>query len=106
MEIQSDEQIVCKTCRIQFEFTVGQQKFYHDKNIERKPEHCKKCTDDFKAKMQDVPCKDFRNGRCIFGGRCRFSHADDAAHVEDVDDAVVVFDLQVNAGCTRVCING
>jgi hypothetical protein len=70
---ESDEQIVCKTCRTHFEFTVGQQKFYHDKNIERKSEHCKKCTDDFKAKMKDVPCKDFANGRCTFGGRCRFS---------------------------------
>jgi len=98
----SDEQIECKTCRTHFEFTVGQQKFYHDKNIERKPEHCKKCTDDFKARMKDVPCKGFGNGRCTFGGRCRFSHADDAAPVEDADDAVVVFDLQDAPECAEM----
>jgi hypothetical protein len=92
-----DENRECKTCSKSFVFTVGEQQFYADKKVNRKPDHCKVCSDKFKAAAKGKPCGDFAKGHCSFGKRCRFSHADDAFPVEDADDAAVAFDLEPEA---------
>lgn len=44
-----DEKIICKDCGKEFIFTVGEQEFYKEKNIENKPKRCKACRDAKKA---------------------------------------------------------
>ena len=81
-----DEDLPCNTCKKNFIFTVGEQQYYHDKKVGRKPENCKSCRDDFKRMAKTTPCSDLAKGHCKYGKSCRFMHPEDEA--APIDDSV------------------
>lgn len=44
-----DKTIICKDCGKEFIFTVGEQEFYKEKNIQNDPVRCKECRDKKRA---------------------------------------------------------
>ena len=67
----NDMLLTCAKCGSQFFFTVGEQKYYKDKNLNI-PKFCKKCRESRKEKNKYIPraCS-----TCYFNrgyGRCEF----------------------------------
>jgi len=91
-----DETRTCRTCAARFEFTIGEQQYYVDKKVEKKPENCKTCRDKFKADAKTKPCKDFSAGNCRFGKGCRFMHTGDDVAVIEMDDAAAAVNTEMN----------
>lgn len=54
-----DKIIICKDCGKEFIFTVGEQEFYKEKDIQNDPVRCKKCRDKKRAFFNK---NDNRNG--------------------------------------------
>lgn len=46
---KKDKTIVCKDCKEEFLFTVGEQEFYAEKGFTNEPVRCKSCRDKKKA---------------------------------------------------------
>lgn len=46
----TDKNIVCKTCGEEFIFTVGEQEFYAENNLQNEPKNCKACRDARKSR--------------------------------------------------------
>lgn len=43
--MEQDKTLHCKTCQKDFIFTVQEQEFYKQHNLENEPQHCKACRD-------------------------------------------------------------
>lgn len=52
MEEKKDEIIICKDCKKEFTFSVGEQKFYEEKGF-AKPIRCKECREKRKAEREN-----------------------------------------------------
>jgi CxxC-x17-CxxC domain-containing protein len=51
MPVFEDRVLKCVDCGSDFEFTAGEQQFYHEKDFKNEPKRCKSC----KAKRQSGP---------------------------------------------------
>lgn len=38
-----DEKLICEECKVEFEFTVGEQEFYAERGLTNKPKRCPEC---------------------------------------------------------------
>lgn len=50
---KKDKTIICKDCKEEFLFTVGEQEFYAEKGFTNEPVRCKACRDKKKALHDD-----------------------------------------------------
>lgn len=48
-----DKTIICKDCKKEFVFTVGEQEFYKEKGFTNEPVRCKECRDKRKAEKRN-----------------------------------------------------
>ena len=80
---QDGEPLNCRDCSQMFMFTHEDKQFYLDNGWFDKPQRCKKCTTDSKARLMDRSSRDsktkqmcytFQMGICGYGDQCKFSH--------------------------------
>lgn len=80
---QDGEPLNCRDCSQMFMFTHEDKEFYLENGWFDKPQRCKKCTTDSKARLIDRSARDsktkqmcytFQMGICGYGDQCKFSH--------------------------------